>query len=178
MSPEWSWTRASPASSSGVTPSGGVCARSAWSGNTRSPRRSSGTQWPAFVNTRLRVLEIVDAVDERREHAVVAELRDLLVDAAEQARRRARDRGARPQLARQARHVERGADRLAGDVADGEPEVRRVVPDEVVEVAADLIRGLVVHREVEADDLRHVRGQQAALDLPRDAKIALELLAA
>ncbi|HTR52140.1 MAG TPA: hypothetical protein VMJ10_15610, partial [Kofleriaceae bacterium] len=48
---------------------------------------------------------------------------------------------------------QRRADRLARDIADRDTEVRGVVPDEVVEVAADLIRGLVVDREVEADDM-------------------------
>ena len=50
------------------------------------------------------------------------------------------------------------------------------MPDEVVEVAADLVGRLVVDGELEADHVGRLGRQERALDLPRHAEVALEPL--
>jgi hypothetical protein len=113
----------------------------------------------------------------RHEHPVFGDLRERAVDALDDPPRVRLHRRREADLAGHPGHEERAGDGLARHVADHHREARRVEPEEVVEVPADVEGRLVVHREVEPRHLRRLAGQQVALDLPGEAQVVVEALA-
>ena len=73
-------------------------------------------------------------------------------------------------------HHQRGRHAFIGHIADDDAQAAVVEVEEVVEVAADLARRLVISRHVPACQMRHVVRQQGLLDQPGDLKLLLDAL--
>ena len=79
------------------------------------------------------------------------------------------------QAGAQLAHEGRGAQPVAGDVADGQADAAAGELDDVVPVAADLVAGReVARRGLDADEVGEAVGQQAALQGDRAAMLAIE----
>jgi hypothetical protein len=145
--------------------------------------RYRGRFVPGVDVTEAAVRGIEHADEHRGEHVgAVVGTRDVVVDRGQQrgqlrgqrvaAGQRALGTGAQ-QAAKQC-HEQRRADALVADVGDHQHEPLVVQRERVVEVAADLARGLEAGGELPAFRLRQRVGQEAGLDPAGDVDLALQ----